>query len=147
MFFKKKKPAEANQKQVYTFEGWKSTFKPINNQFQKSKTIEFDVRGKEREFVETHDSRFIWGTADTENGSFILPGLRNNSDNYFVTEVPHDGADIEIPYSVYKECECVDEDGEPDPDCELCEDGIIDLEVDTVEQVRTLYGSGVNVVA
>lgn len=130
----------------YTYDSWVETFKPIKNKISKyadDSTIAFETYGEEAEFVQKADNKYIWTEVDGDEGTYIISGYHYvNRIQYYITEKPWEEEFTEIPTWVYRDCDCRTEetDYDPDPDCEECDEGMIDIPIDTVEDLRVIYG-------
>jgi hypothetical protein len=130
----------------YTYDAWVDTFKPIKNTISKypdSSLIHFETYGDEYEFVKAQDPNKIWTEVDGDEGTYIVAGWHFvNRIHYYVTEEPWTDEWTEIPTWTYRPCDCQDEteDGEYNPECTECDEGLIDIDCDTVEALKQIYG-------
>jgi hypothetical protein len=137
----------------YTYEAWEQTFKPIKNKISKypdESLIHFETYGEEYDYVKGIHPNFVWTEVDGDEGTYIVAGHHwVNRIHYYITENPWDDEYTEIPTWCYRRCDCTDEDGFEDgnPDCPECEDGDIDIPVDTVEHLKAIYGEEAPIVA
>jgi hypothetical protein len=134
----------------YTYDGWVNTFKPIKNSISKYGGISFETYGDEVEFVQKADNNHIWTEVDGDSGCYIIAGYHYvNRIQYFITENPWEDEYTEVPSWVYRTCDCTEqtEDGDPDPNCTECDDGMIDIDCATVEDLKQIYGQEVDIVA
>jgi hypothetical protein len=132
----------------YTYSTWENTFKPIKNKVSKypdDSLIHFETYGEELEFVAKQDANHIWTEVDGEGGTYITAGYHFvNRINYYITENPWTDEYTEVPTWVWRECDCANEDGDYNPECEECEEGMIDIDCDTVEALKAIYGEDNN---
>jgi hypothetical protein len=133
----------------YTYSTWEETFKPIKNTVSKypdDSLIHFETYGDEVEAVKQAyeiNPKTIWTEVDGDSGTYIVAGWHIvNRINYYITENPWEDEYTEIPTWCYRECDCVEasEDGEYDEECTECEEGSIDIDCDTVEALKAIYG-------
>lgn len=133
----------------YTYEGWVEEFRPVANSTRDNGELLFGVGGDEAEYVFTQPIQHIWTAVDGDSGSFILSGIRgDNREGYFITEKPWVDEFTEVPTWMFQNCMCanVSEDGEPDPDCDMCDDGSIEIPCATVPDLIKIYGQETDVV-
>ena len=89
---------------------WEAKYRPIENHIDKGND-KFETYGEELEFVRsihaTEPNR-VWTLIEGDSGNlWITNGYHFvNRLNYFITEVPFEGSDVEIPYFMF--------DDEPD---------------------------------
>jgi hypothetical protein len=140
----------------YTFSSWEETFKPITNSIRNNGDFAFETYGEEQEFVRNYDPKFIWTEVDGDSGTYLVAGYHYvNRIQYFITENPWEDEYTEVPTWVYRNCDCVDEetdgiltyDGDPNPDCPNCDDGLIDIDCDTVVALKDIYGEDAPIVS
>jgi hypothetical protein len=127
----------------YTYEAWDKTFKPIKNKITNGEDIHFETYGEEYEFVKAQDPKTIWTEVDGDSGTYIVAGWHFvNRIHYYITENPWEDEYTEVPTWCYRRCDCTEEDGFEDgnPDCTECEYGDIDIPIDTVEDLKAIYG-------
>lgn len=130
----------------YTYGSWEETFKPIKNtisKYQDDSLIHFETYDEEYEFVKTQDPKHIWTEVDGDEGTYIISGLHwVNRIHYYITENPWEDEYTEIPTWCYRPCDCQDEteDGEYNPECPECDEGLVDIDCDTVEALKQIYG-------
>jgi hypothetical protein len=130
----------------YTYGSWEETFKPIKNTISKypdDSLIHFETYGEEVEFVKAQDPKHIWTEVDGDEGSYIISGWHFvNRIHYYITENPWEDEYTEIPTWCYRPCDCQDEteDGEYNPECPECDEGLVDIDCDTVEALKQIYG-------
>jgi hypothetical protein len=133
-----------------TYDYWADTFKPIKNSISKyPDTLHFETYGEEVEFVQKADNTHIWTEVDGEEGTYILAGYHwVNRIHYYITENPWDDDMTEVPTWCYRRCDCTEEDGFEDgnPDCQECEFGDIDIPIDTIEDLKVIYGEDAPIV-
>ncbi len=134
----------------YTYSTWEETFKPIKNEISKYPDIlHFETYGEEQEFVRNTDPKFIWTEVDGEGGTYIVAGYHYvNRIHYYITTNPWIDEYTEVPTWVYRSCDCTEEEGFEDgnPDCKECEDGIIDIDCDSVLALKDIYGEEADIV-
>lgn len=142
---------------VYTFDKWVETFKPTLNPRNNwgGDYSAYETYGEDLEYVSQQDVHNVWTEVDIDNGTTILAGFwRVNRIQYFVTTEPWTDENTEVPTWAYRECDCrkVVTDGildyldDYDPACEECNEGTIDIPCDTVEDLKQIYGEGVEIV-
>ncbi len=140
----------------YTYDAWVDTFKPIKNHLRKYDDIAFETYGDEVEFVQKADNKHIWTEVDGDSGTYIISGYHYvNRIQYYITDNPWEDEYTEIPTWVYRTCDCADEEtdgvltwnGDPNPDCTECNEGMIDIPCDTVEDLKQIYGQETDIVA
>jgi hypothetical protein len=135
----------------YTYSVWENTFKPIENPIQKAKHPEhtmltFETYDEEYELVKqahANNPNTVWTEVDGDEGTYIISGLHwVNRIHYYITENPWEDEYTEVPTWVYRPCDCQDEteDGEFNPECTECDEGLIDIDCDTVEALKQIYG-------
>lgn len=132
-----------------TYDYWVNNLKPIKNHLVKYDQLTFETYGEEVEFVQKADNKHIWTEVDGDSGTFILAGYHFvNRMHYYITENPWDDENTEIPSWMYRICNCAEEneDGDYDPNCEECDEGTIDIDVDTVEVLKDIYGEDAPIV-
>lgn len=128
-----------------TYDYWVDNFKPIKNNLVKYDQLHFETYGEEVEFVQKADNKYIWTEVDGDSGTYIISGYHFvNRIHYYITENPWEDEWTEIPTWCYRTCECgEDEKYEYDgynPECTECEEGTIDIPIDTVEDLKQIYG-------
>ena len=128
-----------------TYDYWQNTYKPIKNSFVKYDSITFETYGEEVEFVQKADNKYIWTEVDGDSGTYIISGYHFvNRIHYYITENPWEDEYTEIPTWCYRQCDCCDleefEDNGYNPDCDECDEGMIDIPCDTVEDLKQIYG-------
>jgi hypothetical protein len=130
----------------YTYNAWSETFKPIKNTISKypdDSLIHFETYGEEFDFVKEQDPKTIWTEVDGDEGTYIMSGYHFvNRIHYYITENPWDDEYTEVPTWCYRTCDCTEEseDGDYNPDCPECDEGMIDIPIDTVEDLKAIYG-------
>ena len=133
-----------------TYDYWETNFKPIKNKISKypdDSLIHFETYGEEVEFVQKADNKYIWTEVDVDYGTAIISGYHFvNRIHYYITEQPWDDEFTEILTWQYRPCDCNDEDGNYNEDCEECNEGMIDIPVDTVEDLTSIYGEDQDIV-
>jgi len=131
----------------YTYSAWVDTFKPITNSIRNNGDTAFETYGDEFDFVSKADNKYIWTEVDGEGGCYITSGYHFvNRIQYYITEKPWEDEYTEVPTWVYRDCDCRTEetDWEYDPNCTECDEGMIDIDCDTVEALKTIYGEDNN---
>lgn len=136
----------------YTYSSWSDTFKPIKNSFVKYDSLTFETYGEEVEFVQKADNKYIWTEVDGDSGTYIVAGYHwVNRIHYYITENPWDDEYTEVPTWVYRQCDCTEDEQYEDegynPDCPDCDEGMIDIDCDSVEDLKQLYGEEANIVS
>ena len=140
----------------YTYSSWVDTFKPIKNNLVKYDQLHFETYGEEVEFVQKADNKYVWTEVDGDSGTYIVAGYSFvNRIHYYITENPWEDEYTEVPTWVYRQCDCVDEetdgvltwDGDPNPDCPECDEGMIDIDCDSVEALKAIYGEDAPIVS
>ncbi len=133
----------------YTYDAWVDTFNPIKNSLVKYDQLHFETYGEEYEFVKAQDPNTIWTEVDGEEGTYIVSGWHYvNRIHYYITENPWEDEYTEVPTWVYRRCDCTEEEGFEDgnPDCAECEYGDIDIPIDTIEDLKAIYGEDAEIV-
>ncbi len=136
----------------YTYEAWEQTFKPIKNSLVKYDQLHFETYGEEYEAVkQAHEinPNTIWTEVDGDSGTYIVAGWHFvNRIHYYITENPWDDEYTEVPTWCYRRCDCTEEEDFEDgnPDCTECEYGDIDIPIDTVEDLKAIYGEDAEIV-
>jgi hypothetical protein len=138
-----------------TYDYWVDNFKPIKNTVSKypdDSLIHFETYGDEVDFVKAQyeiNPKTIWTEVDGDEGTYIVAGYHFvNRINYYITENAWDDEWTEIPTWAWRECDCVErvQDGileysdGYDPNCEECEEGLVNISCDTVEDLKQIYG-------
>jgi len=140
---------------IYTQDAWVREFQPMvnpNNNWGEGATYSsWETYGDDDEYVRQQDNNFIWTEVDGENGCYIISGYHwVNRIHYFITNKPWTDEWTEVPTWGYRSCDCMDDEQYADdgynPDCPDCEDGMIDIPVDTVEDLQVIYGKNVEIV-
>lgn len=125
-----------------TYDYWVDNFKPMPNHLVDD-TLHYETYGEEVEYVKLQDNHHIWTEVDGDSGTYIVAGYHFvNRISYYITNKPWTDEWTEIPTWSWRECDCVEasEDGEYDEDCEECNEGMIDIPCDTVEDLKQIYG-------
>jgi len=127
-----------------TYDYWVDNFQPMTNHLvDDGDTLHYETYGEEVEYVKLQDNKHIWTEVDGDSGTYIVAGWHFvNRINYYITNKPWDDEWTEIPTWSWRECDCVEasEDGEYDPNCEECEEGLVNISCDTVEDLKAIYG-------
>jgi hypothetical protein len=134
----------------YTYQSWFDTFKPIKNTITNGADYHFETYGEEQELVRTTDPKLIWTEVDGDSGTYIVAGYHYvNRIHYYITTNPWEDEWTEVPTWVYRDCDCRTEetDWESDPECTECEEGMIDIPIDTVVDLKTIYGEDAPIVS
>jgi hypothetical protein len=135
---------------IYSYDKWEETFKPIKNHFRNNDDIAFETYGDEVEFVQKADIKNIWTEVQGDEGFYIVAGYHwVNRLQYFITEKPWEDEYTEVPTGCSNMCECYEttEDEDYDPDCELCDEGSIDIPCETLEDLKAIYGEEAEIIA
>jgi hypothetical protein len=136
----------------YTYSHWEETFKPIKNSLRKYDDIAFETYGEEVEFVKTQDPNHIWTEVDGDSGTYIVAGWHFvNRIQYYITTNPWTDEMTEVPTWVYRQCECAEDEAFADdgynPDCAECDEGMIDIDCDSVVALKDIYGEDAPIVS
>lgn len=135
----------------YTYASWVDTFKPITNSItNEPNSITFETYGEEQELVRNTDPKFIWTEVDGDSGTYIMAGYHYvNRIQYYITTNPWEDEYTEVPSWVYRDCDCRTEenDWEYDPECTECDEGMIDIDVDSVVALKDIYGEEAPIVS
>lgn len=141
--------------QFMTYSHWLDTFKPITNSLRNNGDLAYETYGEDFGFVSKQDPKHTWTEIDGDSGTYIVAGYHFvNRIQYYITENPWEDEWTEVPTWVYRNCDCVDEetdgiltyDGDPNPDCPNCDDGLIDIDCDTVVALKDIYGEDAPIV-
>lgn len=139
----------------YTYSAWEQEFKPMPNSIRNNGDLAYETYGEEHEYVTLQDDKHIWTEVDGDSGTYIVSGYHFvNRIQYYITNKPWDDEYTEVPTWVFRNCECVDEEvdgiltynGDPNPDCEICDDGLIDIDCDSVVALKDIYGEDAPIV-
>jgi hypothetical protein len=132
-----------------TYDYWVDNFKPIKNTVSKypdDSLIHFETYGEEVEFVKQayeKNPNTIWTEVDGDSGTYIVAGYHYvNRIHYYITENAWDDEYTEIPTWCYREAE-EDEDADDDEDPDF---RTINIPVDTVEDLKEIYGEDAPIV-
>ncbi len=136
----------------YTYASWVDTFKPITNSItNEPDSITFETYGEEQELVRNTDPKFVWTEVDGEEGTYIVAGYHYvNRIQYYITTNPWEDEYTEIPTWVYRNCDCqelLEIDLESPPFCDECDEGMIDIDIDTVVALKDIYGEEAPIVS
>jgi len=134
----------------YTYSSWVDTFKPIENTLTGYEDNHFETYGEEYELVKNTNPNNVWTEVDGDSGTYIVAGLHFvNRIHYYITTNPWDDEMTEVPTWVYRQCDCAEqsEDGDYDPTCGECDEGMIDIDCDTVEALKDIYGEDAPIVS
>ena len=134
-----------------TYDYWVDNFKPIKNHLVKYDQLTFETYGEEVEFVQKADNKYIWTEVDGDSGTYIVAGYHFvNRIHYYITENPWDDEYTEVPTWCYRNCDCTDDEANEDyvydPLCDECDEGMIDIPCDTVEDLKQIYGEDAPIV-
>ena len=94
---------------------WCEKYQPMQNHITKNGDDKFETYGEELEFVRsihfTEPNR-VWTLIEGDSGNlWITNGYHFvNRLNYFITKVPFESSDIEIPYYIFDEEEEEDDE-------------------------------------
>lgn len=133
-----------------TYSSWVDTFKPITNSIRNNGDLAFETYGEEVEFVQKADNKYIWTEVDGDSGTYIVAGYHwVNRIHYYITTNPWEDEMTEVPTWVYRQCDCAEqnEDGDYDPDCPECDEGMIDIDCDSVVALKDIYGEDAPIVS
>ena len=133
-----------------TYDYWADTFKPITNSIRNNGDLAFETYGEEVEFVQKADNKYIWTEVDGDSGTYIVAGYHwVNRIQYYITTNPWDDEMTEVPTWVYRQCDCAEqnEDGDYDPDCPECDEGLIVIDCDSVVALKDIYGEDAPIVS
>lgn len=139
----------------YTYQSWVDTFEPKTNSIRNNGDLAYETYGDEMEYIRNTDQKFIWTEVDGDGGTYILAGYHYvNRIQYYITEKPWEDEYTEVPTWVYRQCECADEvvdgiltyDGDYNPDCTECDEGMIDIDCDSVVALKDIYGEDADIV-
>lgn len=131
----------------YTYSAWEREFKPLHNYIRANGDLAYETYGEEYDYLKTVEPNHIWTEVDGDSGTYITAGFHFvNRIQYYVTMNPWTDEYTEVPSWVYRQCECAEEseDGDYDPNCEICDEGMIDIDCDTVEALKDIYGEDNN---
>jgi hypothetical protein len=135
----------------YTYQSWVDTFKPIKNHITNNIDIHFETYGAEQELVRTTDPKFVWTEVDGDSGTYIVAGYSFvNRIQYYITENPWEDEYTEVPTWVYRTCDCQelqDIDLESPEFCDECDEGMIDIDCDSVLALKDIYGEDAPIVS
>lgn len=134
-----------------TYDYWVETYKPIKNNLVKYDSLTFETYGEEAEFVQKADNKYIWTEVDGDNGTYIVAGYHwVNRIHYYITENAWDDEYTEIPTWVYRQCDCTDDEQYEEegynPNCGECDEGMIDIDCDSVLALKDIYGEDAPIV-
>jgi hypothetical protein len=132
-----------------TYDYWETNFKPIKNKISKyadDDLIHFETYGEEVEFVKQayeKNPNTIWTEVDGDSGTYIVAGYHYvNRIHYYITENAWDDEYTEIPTWCYREAE-EDEDADDDEDPDF---RTVNIPIDTVEDLKAIYGEDAPIV-
>ena len=136
----------------YTYDGWVKEFMPLPNYIRNNGDLAYETYGEEYEYLKTVEPQYIWTEVDGDSGTYIVAGLHwVNRIQYYVTTTAWTDEYTEVPSWCYRQCDCAEDEQYEDegynPDCTECDDGMIDIPVDTVEDLKAIYGEGAEIVA
>jgi hypothetical protein len=142
----------------YTYSSWEETFKPIKNKISKypdDSLIHFETYGEEYEAVKQANEinpKTVWTEVDGEEGSYIVAGWHYvNRIHYYITENPWEDEWTEVPTWCERMCDCQeaeDFDWQNPTYCDECSEreGYITIPIDTVEDLKAIYGEDAPIV-
>lgn len=109
--------------EILGWNAWAEKYKPEENHLVTSNELMFETYGKELEYVQSIDPKYVWTHVQGDMSDLIVAGYAYvNRLCYYVTEIPWEDEDEYVLISVEKDCECHDpEYGEGDPNCKICE--------------------------
>ena len=140
----------------YTYDGWVKEFQPMMNHLREQDRnileLPYETYGEENEYVKQQDNRFVWTEVDGDCGTYIIAGYHwVNRIQYYITNKPWEDEYTEVPSWSYRQCDCCDleefEEIGYNPNCPDCDEGMIDIPVDTVEDLKAIYGEDAPIVA
>lgn len=138
-----------------TYDYWVDTFQPITNSIRNNGELDYETYGEEFEYVSLQDPKNVWTEVDGDSGTYITAGFHYiNRVQYYITIKPWEDEYTEVPTWVYRQCDCTEVIregilefyGDYDPDCTECDEGMIDIPVDTIEDLKQLYGDEADIV-
>ena len=134
---------------LYTYDKWVEEFQPMPNHLRNQDNgleMTYETYGDEVEYVKLQDDNHIWTEVDGDFGTYIISGWHYvNRIHYYITNRPWK-EDIEVPTWSYRECDCIDDNGDYKNDCPECEEGMIHIPVDTAEDLKQIYGEKVEII-
>jgi len=84
------------------YDQWVEKYKPIKNYFDSTNDIFFETFGEELDFVKSADPKHVWTLVDGYEGTWIVSEFHVvNRIAYAVTEMPHNGEQIEVLDMLY----------------------------------------------
>jgi hypothetical protein len=127
-----------------TYDYWVDNFKPMTNHLvDDGDTLHYETYGEEVEYVKLQDNHHIWTEVDGDYGTYIVAGWHFvNRISYYITEKAWDDEWTEIPTWCYREAE-EDEDADNDEDPDF---RTTNIPIDTVEDLKAIYGEDANIV-
>lgn len=133
----------------YTYSAWEKEFQPITNSIRNNGDLAYETYGDEYEYIKQQDEKNVWTEVDGDSGTYIVAGYHFvNRIQYYITTNPWEDEYTEVPTWCYRRCDCTDEEGFEDgnPDCPECEYGDIDIPIDTVLDLKQIYGEDAPIV-
>lgn len=129
---------------MITFNEWQETYKPINNPTNDwgGEYSAFETYGDDLERVKDTDPALIWTEVDGDGGCYVVAGMHwVNRIHYYICEVPYSDPAPDVVVEVWKECDCLNDEYDPDPNCKECESGgTISIYPDTKEELIEIFG-------
>jgi hypothetical protein len=100
---------------------WSAKYRPIKNHITND-GYSFETYGQELDYVCLQPHSTVWTEMDGDEGVYIVAGYHlANRIQYYITEIPWtDDEDPFVTICKYVECECCNDDGDGDPDCDKC---------------------------
>ena len=135
--------------EFYTYDDWVEKFQPVKNHLVKYDQLQFETYGEEQDYVFAQPDNLVWTEVDGDEGTYIIAGKHFvNRIQYYITTNPYTDEFTEVPTWCYRQCDCMTEenDYEPDPNCTECDEGMIDIPCETVEDLVQLYGPEANII-
>ena len=135
----------------YTYSAWEKEFQPITNSIRNNGDLAFETYGEEVEFVQKADNKYIWTEVDGDSGTYLVAGYHYvNRIQYYITTNPWEDEYTEVPTWVYRQCDCCDleefEEEGYNPNCDECDEGMIDIDCDSVLALKDIYGEDAPIV-
>jgi hypothetical protein len=110
-------------KEIQGWDKWAEKYKPLKNHFQGGIDYAFETYGKEVEYIQSLDPKYVWTWVEGDMCDLIVAGYSYvNRFSYYVTEIPWTDEEEYVLLSVQVECEFANtETGECKDDCKECE--------------------------
>jgi hypothetical protein len=114
---------EIEIKEIQGWDKWAEKYKPLKNHFQVGIDYAFETYGKEVEYIQSLDPKYVWTWVEGDMCDLIVAGYSYvNRFSYYVTEIPWTDEEEYVLLSVQVECEFANtETGECKDDCKECE--------------------------